>query len=336
MDLLPDDALRVAFSFNAGTFDLRRICPEWYFETDDGRCTAVRLDHRWERLFGSLRELGMVLASTSSGPLTLKDTWLQPAFLRLPESDVLLDVESGCEVRLSALNSALAIVEDVGDQQLASLHFLDSTGRGMLKILLTSGSDLTAFEQLVMAHSFTPFHAKDRHLASPLHSARCSGKPDAASVRALWSGLSRTTPGDFFPGLEGISRHAALSAAGADLAWLVSVDAVQEAVQQAVLHRLTLGGAVRNSAVILPAAFRPSQSESFHGRTTWFSDLGQFTLCAHHSLCRTWAVRHSTAIGDVVCLEFYDAEDRFCGGLGLRPEANAQDQHHWKHALRGV
>ncbi len=332
-DDISDDALRVAFSFESGTFDLQTLCPKGWFEAEEGRSTAVRLDRRWERMFGSLRSLGILLASASSGPLSLTDAWLKPAFLRIPESDILIEVETGCEVRCSAINSALAIVEEVGDQQLASLQFLDSTGQGVLKILLTSGSNLTAFEQLVVAHAWSPVQDHERHAVSSHHPI-LSRPPAAAAVRSLWSGLSRTMPGNYFPGLDGVSRHAALSVAGPDLAWQVSATAVKKALEQVTLRNASLGGAVRNAAVVLPAAFRPFQSQSCHCGNTWFSDVGQFTLFSPDSAWQAWAIRYLTATDEVICLEFYDAEDRFCGGLGLRPDATGDDHRAWMHALR--
>lgn len=333
MDILPDGP-RVAFSFHAGTFDLQGTCPSKCMSSAGARSQTVRLDRRFERMFSLLRDLGMVLASASSGPLSLTGVWLQPAFQRIPESDILIETETGCELRTACLNSALAVIEQVNDQQLASLQFLDSTGRAVLKLQLTSGSDLVAFEQLVVAHAASPVQPREHCQWSGHRQPLSRHLPDAATVRRLWAGLSRTTPCHFFPGLEGISRHAALSVAGADLAWPVTAASVKEAMEQVVQLRSPLDAAVRNHAVVFPAAFRLTQSEACGRGHAWSSDLGQFALQAGDEAWEAWAVCRGIPGDEDVFLEFYDAEDRFCGCVGLRADASARDYRVWSHALQ--
>ena len=333
MDFPPDSLPRVAFSFRSGTFDLRSIRPDLCFETEDGFSTAIHLDERWQSMFAKLQNLGVVLASVQSGPVCVADTWERPTFQRVPGSRELVELETGTEIRLSSMKSAMAVVEETQSQQIASIQFFDVTGAGCLKIMVTNWSDLGAFEKLIVAHGRLPEGPllTGKKKLPPLSSA---SEVDAKKVETLWPGLARSLPETYFPGLEGVLRRDALSEAGETFSWQVSSAAVQRAIEEMARRHVALGTAIRNEAVFIPALVKPNRWNFCGCGQTFFSDYSQFTF---RHCCGNWeahAVRFATDTDEVICLEFYDNRGQFCGGLGVRPEAALEDHVCWNEALR--
>ncbi|MES2595987.1 MAG: hypothetical protein V4662_11655 [Verrucomicrobiota bacterium] len=250
---------RISYSFPESTFDLEALCPRHVFEADGGSALAVQLDGRWPRLFRHLHELDLILACAGHGPVSMASAWAAPQFDGYPGSGTWLCLDSGAELTPSALGGGMAVIEQgATGQQLASIQFFDRDGQGCLKLLLTNGSDLDAFESLVRAHAcgrkMTQFGLK------PRASCRSESVPDTVMVRAVWDGLSRSLPDSSFPGLEGVSRHDALVAVGQDKAWRLPRWVVRQTLQSMIEHAVPLGGAVRNEAVFLPAGFWPTHS----------------------------------------------------------------------------
>ncbi|MEZ0273924.1 MAG: hypothetical protein ACAH88_03395 [Roseimicrobium sp.] len=343
---------RIAYSFQQGTFDLRSLSPNLWFEADDGWSTAVRLGGHLPSLFRRIEHLGVVLASAQSGPLSVADTWERPSFQWVSHTGEFVEPNSGAEVRLASLKSVMAVVQEVEDQQVASLQFFDTAGDGGLKLMLTNWSDLDYFEALISIHG----RAKEEEGAAKKPASEATGKLprrrvfseeqdqedailsgfSADVVRPLWPGLSRTMPDSQFPGVPGLLRREALSLAGGDFAWKVSKEAVLRAMENMATRGVALGGAVRNGLSYIPTAFRPKHWNHCGCGQTFFGECTQFTLrrCCGNAW-ESWAVRHMNAAGtdEVVCLEFYDSRRRFCGGLGLSSGANVGDHACWRSWL---
>ncbi len=365
LDGLPS---RIAYSFPEGTFDLRSLCPHAWFEADDGWTTAVRLGGHLPSLFRRLEHLGVILVSAQSGPVSLADTWERPSFQWVAHTGEFVELRSGAEVRLAALKTAMAVVQEVEDQQVASIQFFDAQGAGGLKLMMTNWSDLEFFEALVTIHArsreegqadgrlerlglnLNPGGAASSSTRGLGHRAggampavpamedsattQAQGHAhDAATVRRLWSGLARSLPDSDFPGMQGLSRREGLAMAGGDMAWAVSREQVLRAVEAMAARGVLMGGAVRNGLAILPAAFRPRHWNPCGCGQTFFSGRSQFTLRRCCGAGEAWAVRFSTATDEVVCLEFYDEEGRFSGGLGLGAEATAEDHGCWRELV---
>lgn len=324
---------RIAYSFPAYTFDLQRVHPEWCFEADEGAALAIHLDGNWPRFFKHLKELGLVMVTAARGPVSMAAAWEKPAFQSYPGTDEWLCLESGVELRPSAFGGAMAVVETVGQQQVASFQFFDRLGEGCLKILVTNWSDHEVFEDIVARHASgrrsIPFGQKSK--VRPETSA-----PDTETVRGLWKGLSRSLPESAFPGMEGVSRLSALEAAGQDLAWRLPRRVVRQALQNMTLAQVPLGGAVRNEAVFLPTGFYPTHWGDCGCGTTFFGEASQLTLRGAKHRGQTWATRFTLGGEEVICVEIYNRCGEFSGGIGLRPESAKWQRDQWNGLLKGA
>ncbi len=354
---------RIAYSFPQGTFDLGALCPQSAFEADDGWSTAVRLGGHLPSLFRRLEHLGVVLASAQSGPFSLADAWAEPSFQWVSHTGEFVDLHSGAEVRLAAIRSVLAVVQEVEDQQVASLQFMDAESQGGLKLLLTNGSDLDLFEALISIHARPREEAADcatrtrsgrslpvkdqgstaHHRAASLpamaglgdSTSHIAGSSQTDLVRTLWPGLTRSLPESDFPGCPGLSRREAFALAGPEFAWQVSFDAVARALENMAARHVSMGSVVRNSVVVLPATARPRHWSQCGCGQTFLGGGSQFTLRRCAPGAEAWAVRFSNETDEVTCLEFFDGAGAFAGAIGLSPEASDGDHQCWREILFG-
>lgn len=331
MDSTSHHTPRIAYSFPAHTFDLRRVQPEWCFEADEGAAIAIHLDGNWPRFFKHLRELGLVMVTAARGPVSIATAWERPLFQSYPDGNEWLCLETGAELRPSAFGGAMAVVENIGDQQVASFQFFDRNGEGCLKILVTNWSDHEVYEDLVSRHASgrrtIQFGQKSEARAE-------NPPPDSATVRKLWNGLSRSLPDSAFPGMEGVSRLSALEAAGQDLAWRLPRRVVRQALQNMTLAQVPLGAAVRNEAVFLPTSFFPTHWGECGCGTTFFGEASQLTLrgCGHRG--QTWATRFDLGGEEIICIETFNVHGDFASGIGLRPESSRWQKEQWNDILK--
>ncbi len=324
---------RISYSFPDHTFDLQALCPRHVFEADERTALAVQLDGDWPRIFQRLSDLDLILACAGHGPVSMASAWAVSEFDEYPGAHSWICLESGVEITPAAFGGGMAVIEQAASgQQLASLQFYDRQGEGCLKLLLTHGSDLDAFESLVRAHASgrrtVQFGPKLRDHQSP------GAVVDTAAVRAAWDGLSRSLPDSSFPGLEGISRHDALSAAGQDRAWRLPRWVVRQTLQSMIEHAVPLGGAVRNEAVFLPVGFWPTHTGQCQCGVTLFGETSQFTLRGGQIAGDTWATRFTRGSQEVICVEFYDDRGAFAAGLGIRHEAAEWQRALWNEMLK--
>jgi len=331
MDSTSHHSPRIAYSFPARTFDLRRVRPEWCFEADEGAALAIHLDGRWEKFFKALRELGLVMVTAARGPLSMATAWEKPVFQGYPGGDEWLCLESGAEIRPAAFGGAMAVVESVGHQQVASFQFFDRSGEGCLKILVTNWSEHEVFEDLVARHASG---RRSIQFGQKAEARTETPAPAQAEVRQLWNGLSRSLPDTAFPGLEGVCRLSALAAVGQDLAWRLPRRVVRQALQNMTLAQVPLGGAVRNEAVFLPTGFFPTHWGECGCGVTFFGETSQLTVrgCGHRG--QDWATRFMLGGEEVICIEMYDVRGEFSGGIGLRPEAARWQRQQWNDLLK--
>ncbi|TDU81149.1 putative heme degradation protein [Prosthecobacter fusiformis] len=333
MDSTSRHSPRIAYSFPAQTFDLRRVRPEWCFEADGGAAMAIHLDGNWPRFFKHLRELGLVMATAARGPVSMATAWEKPLFQAYPGGDEWLCLDSGAEIRPSAFGGAMAVVEDAGGQQVASFQFFDRSGEGCLKILVTNWSDYEVYEDLVSRH------ASGRRTIQFGQKAETSPEmpaPDTATVRQLWNGLSRSLPDTVFPGLEGVSRLSALAAVGQDLAWRLPRRVVRQALQSMTLAQVPLGGAVRNEAVFMPTGFFPTHWGDCGCGTTFFGEASQLTLRGSRHRGQAWATRFLLGGEEIICIEMFNIRGEFAGGVGLRPESSRRHRDQWNELLKSA
>lgn len=323
---------RIAFSFVQGTFDIDRMKPVLWEVDEDTASAHVQLDARWERLLPALSKVGILMACAPSGPATVAVALEHARFEPVPNSSDWVCLESGMEICPANLGGVIAAIEGLeGGLETASLQFFDRSGDGCLKLMATNRTDIAAFEALVGRH------ATARHTANFGSRAVTPSKggepPDARTVRSLWDGLRRTLPETSFPGLEGVSRRRALAVAGPEHAWQVRTTAVSSLMRVMTLADAPLGIGLRNEAVFLPMGMYPSHWNDCACGTTFFSTAAQVTLRHLIHQSETWATRFFVKDREVLCLELYDRQGRFCAGIGLRPEATRAQQDQWNEWL---
>lgn len=321
---------RIAYSFPAGTFDLRQLRPDLCFETADGNAMAIQLDGRWAPFFRKLPDLGLIMASVSAGPLSMASAWGFPYFHGYPGSSEWICLESGTEIHPAAFGGGVAVVEECHGMQVASFQFFDRQGEGCLKLLITNGSDLDAFESLILRHA-SSYRREPLGLKRDLKLE--SATPQSVTVRQLWHGLSRSLPDSTFPGLDGVTRRAALEVAGKDLAWRLPHWVVRQTLQNMCSARAPLGGAVRNEGVFLPVRFSLTRAGHCECGLTFFGHLSQLTLRAQ-ATHEAWAIRFTQGNAEAICMEWYDEQGRFCGSIGLHSDATEAHQEEWLQSLR--
>lgn len=325
---------RIAFSFEPGTFDIDHMNPTLWEVDEEMGSAHVQLDARWARLLPALGRAGILMACAPSGPATAAVALERARFEAVPDSADWVCLESGVEICPANLGGVIAALEGLETgQQTASLQFFDRQGDGCLKLLATNRTDIAAFEDMVRRH------ASARHTAHFGQKAAASSRwvtatPDARTVRSLWDGLRRTLPETSFPGLEGVSRQRALAVAGPEHAWRLRTASVPSLLRVMTLADAPLGIGLRNEAVFVPLGMYPSHWSDCVCGTTFFSTAAQFTLrhLIHES--EAWVTRFVAHRREVLCLELYDHEGRFCAGVGLRPEATNGQQEQWAEWLR--
>jgi len=325
---------RISYSFPAPAFDIDRMRSELWQSSTDSRTLILSLHPCWEELLPALSRLDLVMACAVFGPLSIATALAPVLFNPVPDSSLWLCLESGTELDGAQLGAAAIVIEHHHSHTFASLQFFDRSGEGVLKLLATNGTDLEAFHHL--ARQFGCKHQPQRSLQTERPPVDLSSPDPGAlhSMRAQWLSLTRTLPDDTFPGVPALARLAALRAAGPTRAWQVCHKAALAAVGTLSLHHGPLGVAIRTAASFLPAGFYPLRHEACGCGTTFFSDTVQLTLRSRpQSECEVWVTRFSQGTQDVRCLEFYLPSGHFCGGIGLRPEAETYHHTLWNGVL---
>lgn len=334
MDFPARSLPRLAYSFPSGTCDLSDYGPGCCVFGDDDSTSAVMLESDWHHLLPRLQDLGALLASAMSGPLSLAQMWVAPSFAPVPGTHQMLDLTGGAELELRPLRRIMAVVEQGHSrQEIISLQLFDDRSQGVLKLLLTNLSDRTAFAELVreFASPF-PVHLHP-HPASPLPMPALR-PPPVEMVRGLWHGLARTQPDSAFPGLPDCSRLTALEAAGPDLAWPVSEAALRRALNVAVESGLTLQACVRNRGLFAPGSLTPLSASGCTCGTTWFSAQSQLTL--RRTSGRLMVTRHMAehrATGGSLDVECFLEDGAFAGRIALDPATSEAGRTAWAAAL---
>lgn len=331
---------RLAYSFPRGTFDLEDIRPDACMFAEEDGTAAVALEENWPALFPRLRDLGGVLASVMSGPLSLAQTWMPPDFLRIPGTDVMLESATGSEIDMRRLGRVLAVVEQGSEsQEMANLQFFDLAGDGCLKILLTNLSDTSAFHNLVsdFGCSYRMPVPPTRREASKRETLALTGA-DPEMVRGLWHGIARSAPDHFFPGLDEVPRLAALDAAGPEFAWTIPHETFMRALDCGMEPGAALEISVRNSAVLSHGSLNPTHRNQCPCGSTFFSSWSQLTIRrpADEGPIRVSRLPGSNGKPGMLQLECYTSSGHFAGTIRLEDEIGLQTTALWQEILRGL
>lgn len=325
---------RISYSFPAPTFDIDRMRPELWKSSADRRTHLLSLRPCWEKWLPALSKWDLVMACARLGPLSIA-TALAPLVLTpVPDSNLWLCLESGTELDTSQLGAAAIVIEHLHGHTFASLQFFDRSGQGVLKLLVTNGTDLAAFHALACQFGCRRQTLYPQSSEWPPLDLSPPTPETLTTVRTQWLSLTRTLPEHTFPGQPTLARLAALKAVGPVRAWPISTKAALAAVGALTLHKAPLGAAIRTSASFLPTGFYPLRHEACGCGTTFFSDTAQLTL---HPLpnasAEAWVTRFTHGTYEVQCIEFYLKSGHFCGGIGLRPEAETRHHVLWNGIL---
>jgi len=200
-------------------------------------------------------------------------------------------------VFFTAWKSAWAVEQD-GRQ---SLQFFDGAGVAVHKVYRTDGTDAAAWDALVarfagesqwpVAEAYAP-------------SADAAQVEDTSAWREAWLGMKDTH--EFFPLLRKfkVSRLAALTAAGEDLAQPVPADAVERILQSASESGLRIMCFVGNRGMI---QIHSGPVQSLRRTGPWFNVLDpKFNLHLDTTaIASAWVVNKPTTDGWVTSLEVY-------------------------------
>ncbi|HSJ03577.1 MAG: hypothetical protein ACAI34_01200 [Verrucomicrobium sp.] len=342
MDAETDTSGRVAYSFPSGTFDLLETHGNRCLASEDGTTTYVGLRPPWPRLFETVRQLHVVLGAAASGPLSLADTWEYPALTPIPGAGFLFDVDTGTEIHWHHLASAIAVVDDHGSQQTASLQFFDRQGKGCLKLMLTNFSNLDAFDRLLGRFAI-PFDSgtSGENSEKAAREDMPAPKMSATELVSLWSTLGRTRPDTLVAGTSTLWRRAALDALPSELnlAWQCQSMTVMRALELATASHIPLQCSVQNQATQLRSVLRPTHWHPCEAGLTFFSPYSQLTLRHSREAWEVWATRYqkvgSNSGADAgLKLEIYGENGHLCGVLEPAAEAKAKDVVDWNALLK--
>jgi len=185
-----------------------------------------------------------------------------------------------------------------------SVQFFDAEGTAIHKVYITEKSDSAAYDALVqkLAAEQTPAIQIEAYPAdsTPTH---CE---DPAALRSHW--LSLTDTHSFFPMLKQhkVTRLGALKAAGADLAQVVAIDAVETMLLGAAELQVPIMCFVSNRGMV---QIHSGPIQKLLRTGPWFNILDpMFNLHLDTSaISECWVVRKLTSDGWVTSLEVYTA-----------------------------
>ncbi|WP_459616574.1 hemin-degrading factor [Bordetella sp. 2513F-2] len=182
-----------------------------------------------------------------------------------------------------------------------SLQFFDAAGVAVHKVYRTDATDAAAYDALVTRHAGDPYWPAAE--AYPPDDA-AQAVEDPAAWRAAWLTMEDTH--EFFPLLRkfGISRLAALHAAGPDLAQPVERDVAERMLQAAAQTALPIMCFVGNRGMI---QIHTGPVHALRRTGPWFNVLDpKFNLHLNtEAIASAWVVSKPTRDGWVTSLELY-------------------------------
>lgn len=202
-------------------------------------------------------------------------------------------------VFFSHWKSAWAVSHDGRD----SLQFFDAEGVAVHKVYRLESTDAQAWQALIARFATAPVWPQ---LSAVAVAEALNQAEDPPALREAW--LAMTDTHDFFPLLRKfkLSRLAALTAAGSDLAQPVSVDAVERMLGHAAASGLSIMCFVGNRGMI---QIHTGPVHALRRTGPWFNVLDpRFNLHLNtDSVAQSWVVNKPTADGWVTSLELYAA-----------------------------
>ncbi|OZI77229.1 hemin-degrading factor [Bordetella genomosp. 12] len=182
-----------------------------------------------------------------------------------------------------------------------SLQFFDAEGVAVHKVYRTDATDAAAWQALVDRFAGAPAWPVPQAIAPTVEDDRVA---DPQALRQAWLAMKDTH--EFFPLLRKfkVTRQAALSAAGSDLAQTVPADAAERMLTQAAASGLSIMCFVGNRGMI---QIHTGAVHNLRRTGPWFNVLDpRFNLHLNtEAIAQAWVVNKPTSDGWVTSLEIY-------------------------------
>ncbi len=262
-----------------------------------GGVQATALIGTPQEIFRELGTLGEVMA------LTRNDWCVHERHGRYEDiqADGPVGLVLGPDIDLRVFFTAWKSAWSVEQDGRRSLQFFDGAGVAVHKVYRTDGTDAAAWDALVARFAGQAQWPVTEPYAPSSDAAQVE---DAQAWREAWLGMKDTH--EFFPLLRKfkVSRLAALSAAGEDLAQPVPADAVERMLQAASESGLRIMCFVGNRGMI---QIHSGPVQSLRRTGPWFNVLDpKFNLHLDTTaIASAWVVNKPTTDGWVTSLEVY-------------------------------
>jgi putative hemin transport protein len=259
---------------------------------------SIELDGPPQRLFKELGSLGPVMA------LTRNDWCVHERHGRYEDvqADGPVGVVLGPDIDLRMFFSGWKYSYAVNDKGRESLQFFDRQGAAVHKVYRTEKTDGAAWDALIERFARP---GKTLVQCEPLvEASEAQSAHDPAGLRAHWLSLQDTHA--FFPMLRkfGVSRLAALRAAGEDLAQPVGKDRVEALLEKSAASELPIMCFVANRGMV---QIHTGPVKRLVRTGPWFNVLDeQFNLHLRtDAIDECWVVNKPTSDGWVTSLEAF-------------------------------
>jgi putative hemin transport protein len=297
------------------------------------RGTATRLDADWAGLILSLPKLGRVMA------LTRNDHAVHEKHGRYGgDSAAGAGPEDVLELRLfpELWRFGYAAVESGRGVQRHSLQFFDAHGHAVHKVYLTEASHRLAYETLVERYAAPDQSPWQEVAPEPFPAAEPSGGGvDPATAQEDWRRIQEAHGFLTVIGQRSRGRLRALLPAGPDTARPVSNASAE--------HVLTLAadaGLLLEISVASPGAVQTHSGTVHNIQRTgpWINVLDEgFNLHLRDArLASSWAVRETTAEGDLASLELFDGRGQPVARFRAARRPGEPEPAAWRDVLEAL
>ncbi len=262
-----------------------------------GDLRAVALGGAPQAIFREMGALGRVMA------LTRNDGCVHERYGHYEsiQADGPVGLVVGPDIDLRVFFSVWRSAWAVEQGERRSLQFFDEAGNAVHKVYCTEGTDREAYRALVARYVAAPVWPDIKPYASSSEVAQVA---DPAALRAAWLAMEDTH--EFFPLLQkfGVTRLAALHAAGNDLAQQVDEGTAERVLQTVAESGLPIMCFVGNRGMI---QIHTGPVCKLRRTGPWFNVLDpHFNLHLNtEMIASVWVVNKPTSDGWVTALEVY-------------------------------
>jgi putative hemin transport protein len=268
---------------------------------------TIRIEPRVEDVLKGLEQVGEVMALTRNEYAVHEKIGVYENVRTGAEAALVLGKQIDLRIFPKRWAHGFAVEKREGDQLRRSLQFFDGAGDAVHKVIMRPATDESAWQRLV--EQLASADQSDKVAVNEVGKDVFQPVDDAAAkLRSLWEGM--TDVHQFFSILKkvGMSRHDAVKAIGADLAWQVGRDSVTRLLEGAVADRAPIMCFVGNRGCI---QIHTGPIHVVKPVGPWINVLDE-TFNLHlraDKVAEVWVVRRPVEGGHVTSVEAY-CEDR--------------------------